>query len=137
MYNEPCNLRVKRANNTDRVSTVDEFHLESLLGAREIQESEDEAAPVHFSYTPMTALGSHYIARLLFSITSRKISATLDTKNALSMRPSKANNLNSNLRKTEFIAYIVINEVTMIDTRYQCTKYQDVNLSFRLSVGEW
>lgn len=134
LYNEPKNLRVRK-NFTDQENAL-EYMQQAVVAEDQQTTTSSFAASTstsndsHFGYTPLTAVGSHYVARLLFSITSRKITPNFDSKKYLTMRPSQANNLYSKLKKAEFVAYIVINEVTMIDSQFQ-----GQNLNFKLSLG--
>jgi hypothetical protein len=83
----------------------------------------------------LTADGSFYVARMLLSISSKRVSQHLKTDSGLGAKSGTLLNLatvNYNIGATsEFIAYVVINEATMLDT-----KYRNDMLSFKLSVGE-
>lgn len=91
-------------------------------------------------YSPLTADGSFYIARMLFSISSHKLQTTSSKKITSRITSHTSLQLLSDVgakneinleATTEFVAYVVINEAIMIDARYR-----NELLSFKLTVGE-
>ena len=104
MYNRPNNYRIKKKTS--------EHEFES-------------------SYTPLVGDGAFYIARLLMSISSRQISPFSELKESV-RAPSflRKDYLKSKSVLNDFVAFSVINEVTMIDSRFK-----NGEIRFKLSFG--
>lgn len=108
MYNEPNNLRIKKT-----------FHDQD----EEIGNTNNQTKN---SYTPLEANGSFYVARLFFGITSNIGSKNITTNEN---KPSLELFIKSPI--VEFYCYVIINECTMIDSRYL-----NGNICFKLCVGK-
>ncbi len=104
LYNRPNNCRTKKKTNEDEFES---------------------------SYTPLVGDGSFYIARLLMSISSKPISPFSELKDSV-RAPSylRKNYLKSKSVLNEFLGFCVINDASMIDSRYK-----NGELRFKLSFG--
>ncbi|CAF0895015.1 unnamed protein product, partial [Brachionus calyciflorus] len=111
MYNEPNNLRIKKTLNNPKDDDI-------------ITSSNDSIK----TYTPVEAIGSYYVARLLMGITSKFVSHKSKKENKLP-GSDLLRNINS-VPIGDFVCYIIINECSMIDGRYQ-----HGDISFKLCLG--
>ena len=105
-YNEPNNMRIKKFN-----SSVTEDNFNCIVNDLSSN-----------SYTPLEASGSHYIARLLMGISSSLITE--------SFSPDKDPKYFKVPPEVEFVCFIIIDECTMIDSRYKNGK-----INFQLCIG--
>lgn len=105
-YNEPNNMRVKKFDNAKGEDSINPLVHE----------------PCTNSYTPLEAAGSHYIARVLLGISSTPVTNSSNrTESPIYFKvPPEA----------EFVCYIIIDECTMIDSRYMNGK-----INFKLCIG--
>ena len=123
MYNKPNNVRIQKKVN----ETCDEDYAANDFSNFNFCQTELD----NDRYTPLTSNGAFYVARLFFGIASKKISQHSELKESMKS-PSylKPNYLNSKSVLNEFFTFIMIDDVNMIDSRYQ-----NGEISFQLCIG--
>jgi hypothetical protein len=135
LYNQPNNLRGEKQL-SDAPSQFDVCGDQEDLAAAT---SSNNQSNEYVSFIPMNGFGVFYAARLFMSISSN--SSTSPNSKSIAINdlienmyknaaPKKTRILKS--RRAEFLAFVVIDEVTMIDSRYQ-----NADLNFQLTIGKF
>lgn len=128
LYNEPNNKRIKRTFSSG--TGDDDF---SNSGSANNSNSHSSSRSSHDTYLPLVAKGAFYVARLymsIYSMSAARPSSVL--KESLQTNNSLSQELMINPREKRFVAFAIINEVTMIDSRYL-----NGELSFQLCIGSY
>ncbi len=114
LYSEPNNTRTKKEYLEENDIECDTFSGHTDL--------------TH-DYMPLSGHGAFYIAQLNINISSKKILQNSEFKECLS-KSFQSPSLNLKPVVSEFIAFGVLNEVSMIDGRYEHGE-----ISFQLCIG--
>ena len=142
LYDQPENSRVRKM-------TEDMFEDEHSFGENSSISSNKEKNHVTF-YSPVSGNGAFYVARLLLKIESKKVihskKSTVETTNGNPTSTSQTATIRqesqnvpipveiikTNEEIKEFVAFAIISEVTMIDSRYS-----NGEISFQLCLGNY
>lgn len=130
LYSEPNNLRIKKILKDSNEDDEDFGLLKTNSKMNLNRNQEDEGLKENDRiYMPLGGNGSFYVARMFLSISSKKISQHSELKESMK-KSFKRIDIKQKPQLSEFMAFCLINECTMIDSRYQ-----NGELSFQLCVG--
>jgi hypothetical protein len=122
LYSEPNNKRIQKEYEGKSDIEVDKCGEEELI-------IESETKYKMNDYMPLSGNGAFYIAQLNMSISSKKILQNSEFKDSL-IKSFSSITLNLKPVVSEFIAFGVLNDVSMIDRRYEHGE-----ISFKLCIG--
>jgi len=122
LYSEPNNKRIKKEYEEKYDIEFDKCGEETLKDLNDC-ETKNETN----DYMPLSGNGAFYIGQLNMSISSKKILQNSEFKDSM-----VKNYVSLNLKPvvSEFVAFGVLNEVSMIDRRYEHGE-----ISFQLCIG--
>ena len=145
MYSQPNNLRQERRfSNEPNQFDDDRFETED-------QEKEDNdlknntSTGEYISFSPLVANGALYVARVYLSIFSKTVTNIIAANTILSALPTNENDIMEKMqskggldsikifknKRAEFITFLLLDEVTLIDSRYQYCE-----ICFQLTMGK-
>ncbi len=110
IFEKPNNYRIKKTNKN--VKLADDKLLNENIETTDKNELD--------IYDSIVADGSFYVGRLLMSVESKRIQSSSDFKNLL--RRNKGSFFNNKIDKyiyVNYISFVMIDQITMIDSRYK------------------
>ncbi len=125
IFEKPNNYRIKKTNKN--IKSTDDSKTNNLN--ENIDSSDKYELDI---YDSIVADGSFYVGRLLMSVESKRIQSSSDFKNLLRRNKDSFFNKNSNNKYiyTEFISFVMLDQITMIDSRFK-----NGDISIKLCMG--
>lgn len=124
IFEKPNNYRIKKTNKN--IKSTDDNKTNTLNENMELFDKNELDI-----YDSIVADGSFYVGRLFMSVESKRIQSSSDFKNLL--RRNKGSFFNKNVHNyviSEFITFAVLDQITMIDSRYK-----NGDISIKLCMG--